>query len=263
MTSRSAPSGSPGSRLLARKLAWLSPLAPEAEEALGRLEGRRRPVPRRTALVAQGQAYNHLSVLIEGSAIRFKLLPDGRRQIVNFVLPGDFVGLHGCLFDKAVYSVHTIEASAVSPIEASELAEFVHRMPALSCAIFWVAALDQTMLLERIVSLGRRTAYERIAYLFLELLERMEWIGLAEDGAFRLPVTQQLIADTLGLSPVHVNRTLRRLRADGFVTLVDHAVRIHDRDGLAAVAEFRPGTFGQVKAAATPWSLLGAGPAST
>lgn len=258
-TSESLSGSSSGSRLLARKLAWFTPLAPDAEQALRQLEGRNQPIPRRSMLVVQGQPYEHLSVLIEGSAIRYKLLPDGRRQIVNFVLPGDFIGLHGCLFDKAMNSVYTLEPCVVSPLKASELVEFVHRQPALSCAIFWLSALEQTLLLERVVSLGRRSAFERVGYLFLELLERMEWIGLAEDGAFRLPVTQELIADTLGLSPIHVNRTLRRLRADGLVTLVNHTVRIDDPGKLATVTGYRPGAFREWKPAETSRSLLPSG----
>lgn len=241
---------------LIRKIRRFVHLSVQAEKALAALEGRRRAVAPHTRLIEQEQRYDHLSVLIQGSAIRYKLLPDGRRQVVNFVLPGDIIGLRGCVFEQAFYSVTTLEACVVSPLEPNEIQDFVGTHPSLGAAVFWVTALEHTRLTERLVTLRRRSAQHRVAYLLLDLHERLEWVGLAGNGVFVLPVTQELIADTIGLSLVHVSRTLRRLQTGGLVSLSRRAVHIRDIDELAHLADYRFATRTRANLGLLPRSLF-------
>jgi CRP-like cAMP-binding protein len=228
---------------LVRKFSHFLPLSGDAVAALERLQGVRRHVPRNTPLAVQGQPYGKITLMVEGTAIRYKLLPDGRRQIINFILPGDFVGLRGCFYGKALNSVMTLEASDVASIAPDVLFDVCRAFPALGGAMFWTAAMDQSILVERIVTIGRRSAYERLAHLFLTLLERLQLIGLADERSYTLPLGQEILADTLGLSVVHVSRMLARLRAAGLVTLKDNRVTIHDLAGLSAVSDFELGSL--------------------
>jgi len=139
--------------------------------------------------------------------------------------------------DKAFGSVITIEKSAVSPFAREDILHFVQEFPKLACTIFWTTAVEETILSEHIVSLGKRSAYERIAALVIELLNRLQWVGLAQENAYTFPLTQELIADALGLSKIHVNRTLRRLRAAGLVTVTKRQIVIHDLPALRAIAD--------------------------
>jgi CRP-like cAMP-binding protein len=219
------------------------PLPESAVAALERLQASRRTVPRNASLAVQGQRIDKVHVLVGGTAIRFRLLPDGRRQIINFVLPGDFFGLRGCFFEKYLNSVLALETSEVASFEPATLIEVLGEHPALGAAVFWTTAMDQMILNERIVAIGRRSAHERLAHLFLTLFERMQLIGLADERSYTLPLNLEILADTLGLSVVHVSRMLSRLRAEGLVTLKDGTVTIHDREGLAAISDFEIGSL--------------------
>lgn len=235
---------------LTRKLGQFMALSPCAVAALEALQVASREVPARTELVVQGRAHRHLSVLVRGAAIRYKLLPDGRRQIINFVVPGDFIGLHGCVFATASNSVMTLQKTVVAPFSCKAIVEIGQRSPMLAGIIFWLSSLEQTMLSERLVTLGRCSAYERLAYLFCELLERLQWAGLADERSFTFPLSQELLADALGLSTVHVNRTLTRLRRDGLVIIEGRTVTLPDPQALAMIANLEEGHLARCRPAA-------------
>lgn len=248
---REEPAARQSPSSLTRKLGRFMALSPCAVAALEALQAAPLEVPGRTELVIQGRAHRHLSVLVQGAAIRYKLLPDGRRQIINFVVPGDFIGLRGCVFATASNSVMTLQKSVVAPFPCSAIVEIGQRSPMLTGIIFWLSSLEQTMLSERLVTLGRCSAYERLAYLFCELLERLQWAGLAGERSFTLPLSQELLADALGLSTVHVNRTLTRLRRDGLVIIEGHTVTLPDPQALAMIANLEEGHLARCRPTTT------------
>lgn len=221
----------------ARKLSGFVDLPPEMASALDHLLERSRTVGPGTQLLAQGYRSERLSIVTDGLAIRYKLLADGRRAIVDFVVPGDIVGLRAHLFRNAFGSVETVGQCAICAIDPPELLGLFKTAPLSDSNVFLALALERTLLSERLATMARQTAYERLAYLFIELLDRLTAVGLAEDNSYDLPVTQEMIADAVGLSEVHVNRTLKRLRSEGLVTFKRPRVTIHDVEALSEAAD--------------------------
>ncbi|HZH26801.1 MAG TPA: Crp/Fnr family transcriptional regulator [Azospirillaceae bacterium] len=211
----------------------------DAERAfVARLETDTRRIEARADLVKQGERAGRMGVLRSGWAMRYKTLSDGRRHVINFVLPGDAFGLFGTLFDASDHSVAMLTDGELAYVEADTLVAMFHEHPKLAAAFAWFAAREEAMLAERAAGLGRRTALERMAHILLELLKRLEVVAMADDGRFELPVTQEILADTLGLSLVHVNRTLRRLREGGLLETEGQRFWLRDLRALAEVADF-------------------------
>jgi CRP-like cAMP-binding protein len=223
---------------LTRKLAWLAGLAPDEMVALDALPSVTRPVRRNREIVTEGRNYETLFVLLEGSAIRYRLLRDGRRQVLNIVLPGDFIGFPGCFFETALYSITALTDAVVALVPFTVLIGLFERSPRLAAAIFWSFACEAAIYAEHLIDVGRRSALERVAHFLLELLTRLQVVGLGDDRSFQMPLTQELVGDALGLSVPHVNRTLRQLRDDGLVAIEDQRVIIKDIDALALLADF-------------------------
>src|SRR5579872_4329784 len=135
--------------------------------ALTRLLTRIRGIPRGRDIVVQGQAYRSLYVLNEGLALRYKVLTDGRRQVLNLIVPGDLIGLPACLFEGAIASISGLTDTTVSPIAFEELFDLFRHYPRISAALFWTSAREAGIYVERLATIGRRSAYERLAHLIL------------------------------------------------------------------------------------------------
>lgn len=223
---------------LARKLAWFGELTAADIEIIESFHTTRRIVRRNRDIVSEGRSYEMMFVLREGSAIRYRVLRDGRRQILNILLPGDFVGFPGCFFDTALYAITTLSDAVVCPVPFALLIGLFERRPRLAATIFWSFACEAAIYAEHLIDIGRRSAIERVAHFLLEMLNRLRVVGLADEKSYRMPLTQELIADALGLSVPHVNRTLRQLRDDGLVTIEDQRVVINDLEALSALADF-------------------------
>jgi CRP-like cAMP-binding protein len=225
---------------LGRKLSSVIALSNSEIDCIEAMLKRERQVAAGRELVCDGEPYDQTYVIKEGWAIRFKTLSDGRRQILNFVLPGDFVGLFAPLFDVSDHSVAALTDLVVHPLDPGSTVEMFADCPRLAAAIAWSAGRDEAILSEQVVRVGRRSAYERTGHLFVELLHRLRLVGEAKQRSFELPLTQEILADTLGLSIVHVNRTLRRLRENGLLCIKGERVVIGDLEQLTSVAEFSP-----------------------
>lgn len=189
-------------------------------------------------LVRPESVANHVFVLQTGWAYRYKALPDGRRQVLNFVLPGDFIGLRAHFFGIADHSIVTLTDATISTLSAFEFANLFRDYPKLAAAVTWSAAREEAMLAEQIVRLGRRNALESMAHLLLELLSRLKAVDVVSGCSYAFPITQQLLADTLGLSVVHVNRTLRKLRTSGLVQIESGRITLPDIPRLERIAAF-------------------------
>jgi len=195
-------------------------------------------VPAGADIIRAGQSYHCMYVLCRGMALRYKVLHDGRRQVLNLILPGDFVGLPGCLFERSLYSISGLTQAVACTLSFEAVFELFRSQPRLAAAMFWMAGHEAALFAEHLVGVGRQSAYERVARLLLELLFRLQIAGLADERSYSLPLTQELIADTLGLSVPHVNRTLRRLREEGLILLEGSRVTCLDVAALSRLADF-------------------------
>jgi CRP-like cAMP-binding protein len=226
---------------LLAKLGSLLTLADAEAEHLRGLHEPKRKFPRHREIVAAGRHYDHVFILNDGFVSRYRVLSDGKRQVLNVGLPGDLIGFPACLFEVAVNSISSLTDVVVSPVSLAKLFATFTRFPRVGAALFWSSACDVATFGEHLVNLGRRSAYERLAHLIMELLVRLRAVGLAGAHSYTLPLTQELMADVLGLSGPHVNRMIRCLREEGLATIEDQRVVIHDLASLASLAGFEAG----------------------
>ena len=222
------------------RLTQLVPLSPDEIAILLDLQASPRTVQRHRDIITEGRSYGSLFIVMDGNAIRYRILHDGRRQIVNIVLPGDIVGALGYFMESSLYSTKALTEVSVAAVPFARLNALQDTHPRLVTKIFWWLSCESTIYAEHLVDLGRRSALERVAHFLLELLTRLQSIGLADEQSFKIPLTQELLADALGLSIPHVNRVLRRLREDNLVVLEDQRVTVRDIDSLAELADFDP-----------------------
>ncbi len=179
--------------------------------------------------------------LVSGWACRQRLLPDGRRQIVTFLLPGDIVGaVAPCLPAAcAVVALTRVRLADVTPLYRMAAGESPGER-GLSQGLRVIRDLEEWLLRDQVTRLGRQTAYERFANLLMELYHRLQTVGLADGGKFGFPLTQEMLADALGLSVVHVNRTVQQIRRDGLVELRSGVMIMPQIEALRSVADWEP-----------------------
>lgn len=219
-----------------RKLAHFVALSSEEVRVLNELQSDRLPVRRHREIISEGRSYDVLYVVIEGYALRCQVLRNGGRQVLNVVLPGDFIGFPSSFLERAQYTVTAVTDTVLSPIPHASLINLISLYPRLAAKLFWSFATETAMYIDHLTSIGRRSALERVANFLLEMLARLRLIGLADENSYDLPLTQEQISDALGLSAPHLNRTLRELRADDLLDLQGRRVIIRDLDGLRALA---------------------------
>lgn len=192
-------------------------------------------VERGEVVVEQDITRGGLFTLLDGVLMRYRSLEDGRRQVVNFMFPGDLVGLQGAFGEPATHSVEAILPSRLCVFEHQRYHDLIVAQPTLGYDITWLAAKEETALEEHLVALGRRSARERVAYLAVWLLQRARGTCLADDhNRLEVAITQTQIADMLGLSLVHTNRTIKALERSGEVVWRQNSIAVPD---LAAAAE--------------------------
>jgi CRP/FNR family transcriptional regulator, anaerobic regulatory protein len=187
------------------------------------------------SFLRQGTRSEYLYTVLNGWAFRYKLL-DGRRQILNWALPADMLGLQGALMNEMEHSVEALTPLVLCVFPRGKLWDLYRRLPSLAFDITWLAAREEQLIDEHLVSLGRRTALERTAYLLLYLFVRAEESGLVKNRSIQFPFTQQHLADTLGMSLVHTNKTLKRLFLAKVVRWKDRVFEMVDRTALAGIA---------------------------
>ncbi|SEM44369.1 cAMP-binding domain of CRP or a regulatory subunit of cAMP-dependent protein kinases [Gemmobacter aquatilis] len=222
----------------ARKLSAFVRLSQTDLAVMSDLYRRRRVFPVGVDVIHQGQTDQCAYVLASGWACSYKILPEGTRQIVDFQIPGDFLGLRSVLFRTADHNVEPITPVHASEVTQRDLLAAFAETPRLATAVLWAASRDEAMVVEHLVDLGRRSATERMAHFLLELGARLRLVGMGDRTGYLCPLSQYLLADALGLSAVHVNRVLRELREEGLVTFQKGRVTFEDYDGLVTFAGF-------------------------
>lgn len=189
--------------------------------------------------IREGAGAGDLYTLLEGWAFRLRTLSDGRRQILNFLLPGDFIGLQENLAGTSEYGVETLTLARLCVFPRDRLWDLYREYPGLGFDLTWLGSYEERMVDENLLSVGRRNAEERIAMLLLHLFKRVASLGMVDaDRAVPFPITQQHIADALGLSLVHTNRSLRKLERMGLHQLSGKRLRLLQPKALERLADY-------------------------
>lgn len=216
-------------------------LSPDEREAIETL--REAPlvrVPARQAIMSEGESPRAVRLLAQGWAYRFKDLPDGRRQIVGLLLPGDFFDLGARLVEQMDHSVAALTPIAYYAIPSDVIGRLARDHPRIADALARHEHVSASIHREWLLNLGRRSAFERLAHLFLEIFMRLRANGIACPAECDCPLTQNDLADATGVTSVHLNRTMQELRREGLVELRSKRLFIRDYERLAQVAMFNP-----------------------
>lgn len=218
----------------------LRPLEKEQLEFTWSIKAGEMSLERGADILVQGSISPHLYSLLMGVAFRFKTMEDGRRQIVNFLFPGDLIGLQGAMDDPLNHGVEALSAVRLCVFPRKRIFEIFKARPELGYDMTWLAAKEETALDEHLLAVGRRKADERIAYLALFLLRRGAETCLAKQDELPIQVTQSQLADSLGLSLVHTNKTLQSLRRRQILDWQPDRIILKDRERAEALAKFDP-----------------------
>lgn len=191
-------------------------------------------------IVREGDRTDVVHVIIEGHGFRYKTLPDGKRQIIGYLVPGDFCDLYGFLLDKMDHGIAARTHCQVAELTEDHILMLTSR-PSLARALWWSELINGSILREWLVNMGRRTPSARVAHILCELLVRLQVVGQATADSFKLELSQSELADTVGLTTVSVNRALQRLRGANLIQSSGREIVIPDVPALKAFADFDPG----------------------
>jgi CRP-like cAMP-binding protein len=231
-----APPGA--AALLLRRFRVNVPLTPDELPIVSNIGWDIRTVRRRQAILTEGAKNRTIYFVLDGFLIRYRILRDGQRQIVDLAIPGDFTGVPSCFFSDALCTIKALTNATIATVSVERLVALFETQPRLAAKIFWSFSTEAAILAEHLVAVGRRSAHERIAHFLLELLNRLQAVGLADERSYDLPLSQDVIGDALGLSLAYVNRVLRRFADEGLVHIKDQKVVINDVEELTSIADF-------------------------
>lgn len=238
-----------------QKLGGRFALSASDEKALTLAISHLRVVHSRTSLILEGDVPDHVHLVRKGFACRYKVLSSGGRSIVAFLIPGDFCDLNVSILGAMDHCIGTISSCSVVRIPRSVMTDLTGNYPALNHALQWAGLVDEAILREWLVCMGRRSADEQVAHLFCEFLVRLQAVGLATKNSYDFPLTQADIGDATGLSNVHVNRVLQELRSLGLVVLRERRVTLPDVAAIQAYAGFNP-NYLHLHPKASPYSAM-------
>jgi CRP-like cAMP-binding protein len=203
-------------------------------------------IEKRRDLVIDGYEFRKLCFVAEGFGARYKLLRNGKRQILNVILPGDLIGVPVSFLDRASYSVVAVTDMKMHVCSTDSYVQLCYRRPQFGLALSWLAAHEAAFYAEHIIDTGRRTPPERLAHFLLELHSRLAMVGRADDTGFDLPFSQEVLGDVLGLSVPHLNRMLSQLRFEGLVSIVNRRVEFPDLQAIQVRAHFQRLTLARI-----------------
>lgn len=214
-------------------------------ETVQELKGGELRAPPGTRIQEEDSSGTRLFTVLSGWVFRYRTLDADRRQIVNFGLPGDFLGLQATLDDAMDHGIETLTDTTLCFFERERLWQLYAAHPKLAFDVTWLAAQQERTFEEQLLTLGQRTAFERIAYLLWHLFDRGRSAGLVRDNMLDMPIRQRHIADTLGLSLVHTNKTLQKIKDDGAIAIEDRCLRILDEERLIRHGRVRHRLYGR------------------
>jgi CRP-like cAMP-binding protein len=191
-------------------------------------------------IIEEGDRPDDVHLVLDGFACRYKMMPNGSRQIMALLVPGDFCDLHVAILGEMDHGIATLSPCTMVEIPRATILDMTDHHPRIARALWWASLVDEGVLREWIVNLGQRDAEHRMAHLFCELLVRLRAVGRADEAGYELPMTQAELGDVLAISNVHVNRTLQTLREAGLIAFKGQRLTIPDVERLKAYAEFTP-----------------------
>ncbi|MEL6644865.1 MAG: Crp/Fnr family transcriptional regulator [Pseudomonadota bacterium] len=194
-----------------------------------------------TPILMEGSNAPQLFTVLRGLGVRYKLTPEGERQVINLVFPGDFIGLQAAVMAEMGHSVEATTGMTLCVFDRKHFWQVFKDCPERGFDITWIAAIEEHFLGETLLTLGQRSAAESVAWALVRIAQRADGLQMVEQGRLAFPFRQQDLADALGLSLVHTNKTLRRLRERQLATWSDGMLQIHDMDGLMEIAGLEPG----------------------
>ncbi len=215
-----------------------SPLSSDDRDAILALPMRLRKLDAGSYIVREGDVPIHCCILVSGFAYRQKVTGSGSRQILSVCIPGDAIDFQNMFLDISDHAVQLLTRAVVADIPREALQELVLDRPAIGVAVIHTTLIESSILREWVVNVGRRDARARIAHILCEFAVRLEARGLASKDGFELPMTQEQLADATSLTPVHVNRVLKGLQADGLITRQRRNIQFTDWRALQDTADF-------------------------
>lgn len=223
-----------------RKMENFTPLSEDQQRQIMDLTAAPVFFDARESVVHEGDDPTSVNIMMSGWACRQKTLPDGRRQILSLFLPGDMCDPYVFLLGRMDYAIGTLTPCTIAKVEAQSIRDMTASGPQLAEALWGQTLVTLDTQRELSISLGRRTAVERLAHLICEVLARLADVGLSNGTICDWPLTQNDLADVTGMSTVHVNRSLQELRTDGLIELRSRRLAVLDHARLAALAIFDP-----------------------
>jgi CRP-like cAMP-binding protein len=223
---------------LLREIGLHAKLSDDDRRAILGLPHRIRTLDAGSYIIREGEEPKHCCLLIDGFAIRQKLTGTGARQILALCIPGDAVDLQNSFLDISDHGVQMLTRGTVADIPRPDLQRLVVSRPAVAEGVIQLTLIEASILREWVVNVGRRDARERIAHVLCEFAVRLEARGLVDHGSFELPMTQEQLADVTGLTPVHVNRVLKGLEADGLISRSRRLIKFADWRALQEAGDF-------------------------
>jgi CRP-like cAMP-binding protein len=228
---------------LLSRLSFYADLSERAEKKLRELPGTISQFQRKDDIITSGENLDTLLIVNHGWAIRYKSLEDGRRQVLNVLLPGDIFDLQVFVAAEADHSVQAVTEMECFAVQPEDFQKLLTDSPTLTLAFWWTQVQEEAFLREQIVRNGRQTARERIGNFLLELHRRLRIVHEGEVDCFRMPLSQTLIGDALGLTPIHTNRVLRQLEHEELIERGKGWIVFKDREKLAEICQFDPAYF--------------------
>lgn len=230
-------------KALLRRISFYADLDDEDHNVIMQLQGTEKRFERNTDIVDAGQEMDSILIVKDGWAIRYKTLEDGRRQVLNVLLPGDMFDLQVLVAAEADHSVSTITTLDALSVKPEVFRRLLTESGRLTLAFWWMQVQEEAFLREQIVRNGQQTARERIGHFLLELHRRLQIADEGTRDGFRMPLTQTVVADALGLTPIHTNRILRQFERDELLEREKGWVVFKDANRLADICQFDPSYF--------------------
>ena len=225
---------------LIKKLEQFTKLSDEDKRLLADAAHEVKEFGPRQDIIQEGDRPDSVHLILEGWAGRYKVLPNGDRPIIAYLIPGDLCDIHIALLNHMDHSIGTLSRCKVSFIAREKMKRLLEENGRLCRALWWATLVDEAILREWLVNMAHRSADQRLAHLICEMLLRSKAVGLTDDDSFDLPLTQEELGDTMGLSTVHVNRMFKELRGQGLITSKGKRINVNDVDRLFEFAEYDP-----------------------
>jgi CRP-like cAMP-binding protein len=222
------------------KLSHYMVLSEEEKQILENTTRQRMTIEKGDDIITQGQRPVYVHLIESGWACRYKLLDDGKIHTMAYLIPGDLSDGHITILDKMDHSIRALTPLKITRFSADEMINIMENHPRLARAFFWTTLVDEATLREWLVNMGTRSSELRVAHVLCELLLRSRIAGLSHDDSFDFPLTQEELGESMGISQVHTNRVLQKLRREGLISLESRRVIIHDWERMKAFSQFDP-----------------------